>query len=372
MTECNYVVRRYIRGDEKNYVEFMNSIYLEPRFNLKLWNWEYRNNPFGCIQTFGISEDGLVGHMGLICVPIKIGSQTIRGSQAVDLAVRRDFRREGMFLEIGKKLMQDAKDEGIAISYGVPSEPAYRGHVKYGWFYVSEIPILVKAISRRGFLMFILEYGRAYAHNFINRPHFRSITKFLGLVKNSIIASGIRRWKDISHPSDFKTHEVTSFDKQIDEFWEIASKRYGILVARNSEYLNWRYATKPHSSYTIRIVKRQNRIEGYAVLSTEFHGSPGGKRGYIVDIFARSEKAIYYLLQSAFNYFVEERVDLVTCWMLKNQMPFDCLSKRGFINDSSISKKLICRINTNDEEFAELYRRFGKDWFFTIGDSDSV
>jgi GNAT superfamily N-acetyltransferase len=372
MNELDYVVRKYIKGDEKSYVAFMNSIYLEPRFNLKLWNWEYGNNPFGYIQTFGVSEDRVVGHMGLICVPMKVGNQTIRGSQAVDLAVSRAFRRKGMFIEIGKRLMQDARDEGIAISYGVPSEPAYRGHVKYGWFYVSEIPVLVKIISRKGFLIFTLEYGCAYAHNFIKRPSFRFIAKFIGLVKNSIKASITRHREYLSDSNNFETHEATSFDEQIDEFWEVTSKQYSILVARNSKYLNWRYVMRPNSGYVIRTVTRQNKIEGYAVLSTESHGSLKGKRGYIVDIFARSEKAIYHLLQSAFDYFVEEKVDLVTCWMLKNQMPFGCLSKRGFINDSFISQKLICRINTNDEGFAELYRRSEKGWFFTIGDSDSV
>ncbi|MCJ7431289.1 GNAT family N-acetyltransferase [Candidatus Bathyarchaeota archaeon] len=368
MNERHWAIRPYIEGDETSYIAFMNSVFPRVKFDLKRWDWEYRDNPFGFIQIFGDSGGRIVGHMGLACVKIKVGECIVRGSQAVDLAVCPDYRGRGMFLEIGEKLMQDAQDEGVVISYGVPNEPAYRGHLKYGWFYVSEISVLVKVMSKRGFLIFLMEKFTS----FISRPHSEFISKLIGLIKSSIKTSHVKDWKNFPRAGDFKIHVVTSFDEQIDKFWEVTSEQYHLLVARTSEYLNWRYVMKPHSDYVIQIVKRQDKIEGYVVLSTETHGSLGGKRGYIVDIFAGSEKAIHCLLQSAFNYFVGENVDLVTCWMVRNQLSFDCFSKGGFINDSSASQKLICRINTSDDEFTKLYRRVEKEWFFTMGDSDAI
>ena len=368
MSEHSWTIRSYKEGDETGYVTLMNNVFSRYKCDLKRWRWEFMDNPFGSIQIFSDFRGNIVGYMGLICVPIKIENRVIRCSQAVDLAVHPNFRRKGMFLEIGKKLMQEAANEGIAISYGVPNEPAYRGHLKYGWFYVSEIPILIKIMSKKGFIIFVL----AKFLGLVRRPHFRLMSRFMALIKNLIKVRDIGYCKNVLFSNDFRKHIVSSCNEQFDKLWKKVSKQFLLIVVRNAEYLNWRYVRKPHSKYTILTVKKNRRIEGFVVLSTEIHGSLKLKKGFIVDVFAKSEKAIHSLLQLALSYFVKENVDLATCWMMKNHVPYNCLLERGFINDSLSSQKLICRINTDDNEFKKLYHRVEKEWFFTMGDSDIV
>jgi len=165
---------------------------------------------------------------------------------------------------------------------------------------------------------------------------------------------------------------VTSFDERFDKLWEEASRQHQLLVARNAKYLNWRYVKKPHSSYVILLVERNGEVEGYIVLLIKIHRRLAWKEGFIVDVFAKSNKAINCLLQSALNHFAKENVDLVTCWMMKNQLPYYYLIKSGFIVDSLSSPILVCRINSSSPEFRELYHRVEREWFFTIGDSDMV
>ena len=368
MNKYSWTIRSYNEGDEIGYIGLMNIGFRKYKCNLKRWHWEYKDNPFGSIQIFGDFRGKIVGHMGLVCAPIKIGKRIVRGSQAVDLAVHPDFRRKGMFLKIGKKLMQDAENEGIMVSYGVPNEPAYRGHLKYGWFYVSEIPILVKIMNKKGFFLFVLAKFRG----FITRPHFNLMSKFVALLKNLIKLTYMGYCKNVLCPDDSESHIVTSFDEQVDKLWNEASKQYRLLVVRNAKYLNWRYARKPQSNYVILTIERNCKLEGYVVLSTKIHGSLRWKKGYIVDIFAKSAKAIHCLLKLAFNYFVRENVDSVICWMMKNQLPYICLLERNFINDSLSSQKLICRININDSDYEKLYHGVKKEWFFTMGDSDVI
>jgi len=149
-------IRVYKKGDEEGYVKLMNLVFPRYECDLQRWRWEFADNPFGSIQVFADFNGEIIGHMGLIFVPIKIGDHIFQGLQAVDLAVHPSFRGKGIFINIGKKLMYEAAKEGIVISYGVPNEPAYRGHLKYGWFFVSYIPVLTKLITKKGLVAFIL------------------------------------------------------------------------------------------------------------------------------------------------------------------------------------------------------------------------
>jgi len=368
MKENSWVIRPYNDGDETGYIALMNIVFPRYRCDLKRWRWEFGGNPFGSVQTFSDFKGKIIGHMGLMCVPIKIEKRILLGSQAVDLAVHPSFRRKGIFLEIGKKLSRDAKDRGIVISYGVPNEPSYRGHVKYGWFLVSEIPVLVKIMRRKSFLLFVLARFR----DCLKRPDLISMSKFMRTIKNLIKVASVKYFKHPLCSDYFEKHIVTSFDGRFDKLWEEMSSQYQLLVVRNAKYLNWRYVKKPYSNYVILTVERNRKIEGYIVLLKESRGFLGWKTGYIVDIFAKSEKAIHWLLHYALEYFVKENVDSVTCWMMKNQSPYDCLLQNGFIDDYLGSQKLICRFNADNNEYKKLYYRVEKEWFFTIGDSDII
>jgi hypothetical protein len=121
----------------------------------------------------------------------------------------------------------------------------------------------------------------------------------------------------------------------------------------------------------ILAIERNKAIEGYVVLSTEVRNFRGWKKGYIIDMLAKSEEGINFLIQMACDYFGEANADLAICWMMKNQTMYNgCLTEHGFVNDVFSSQKLICRINTRDGTFKRLYHSAERNWFFTMGDSD--
>lgn len=361
-------IQFYKKGDEKAYITLMNLVFPRYKCNLQRWRWEFADNPFSSIQVFADFRGKIIGHMGLICVPIKMGNRIFQGSQAVDLAIHPSFRHRGIFLKIGKKLMQEAAERHIAISYGIPNEPAYRGHLKYGWFYVSEIPVLVKLMTKKSLIIFVL----ARLLHFVRKPCSESISKLFALMKNMKTLCSFGYDKNILPLSEYKKGVLTSFDEQIDKLWKEVSKQHSLIIARNAKYLNWRYFNKPHSKYVVLTVMRNHDIDGFVVLSVDMYPMLRLKRGYIVDLLAKSEKAIHYLLQLALEYFTKEHVDSVICWAMKRHVLHQCLLEKGFIQDHSNSEKLICRINIDDTNFKQYYLRFEKDWYFMVGDSDVI
>lgn len=361
-------IRVYKKGDELGYLTLMNLVFPRYKCNIQRWRWEFADNPFGSIQVFADFEGEIIGHMGLFFVPIKIGDNVFLGSQAVDLAVHPSFRGRGIFLKIGKKLMQEAAEKGIVISYGVPNEPAYRGHLKYGWFFVSQIPVLIKPISRKSLLAFIL----ASLLGFIRKPTFKSLSHLLNSIRNALVISLETSGKTAKSGNNYKVKVLTSFDEKTDLLWKKASKKYSLCVVRNAKYLNWRYIKKPQSKYFVLTITKDQEIEGYVILSVSTRRFLNLKIGYIVDLLAISKKSIHRLLQLAFEFFVKEKADSIVCWAMERHLLYDCLIERGFLNDYFNSAKLICRINTNDRNFEKYYRKFEKEWYFTIGDSDII
>lgn len=362
-------VRLYKDEDEKDYLKLMNSVFPRYKCELERWRWEFRENPFGFLQVFVDSDGKTVGTMSLIGASIKVDGTVFKGSQAVDLAVRPEFRGRGLFLEMGKKIMEQAKNEGFVLSYGVPNESAYYGHLKYGWFPAAEIPVLTKMISKKALALFTL----ARLRDLFNQRRLRSISNIFVLTRN--LGENVRvlaRDKRTFH-SGFTKRIVKVFDEQFDRLWEETSVRHPLLIVRNSGFLNWRYIRRPFSNYMVLAIERNSTLEGYVILSTEVRDFAGWKKGYIVDILAKSEDGIDFLIQIACDYFAEANVDVAICWMMKGQRMYsEYLAKHGFTNDAFSSQKLICRINSSDDAFGKLYHSVERNWFFTMGDSDVV
>lgn len=195
-------VRMYQEGDEIGIVSLMN-LEENSEYNLRRWLWKYKHNPYGFLTVVAEHNGRIVGHMGLFLVDVKVGNKIIRGSQACELGVHPDFRHQGMFLAIGKALMKRASDEGVFLTYGFPNEPAYYGHLKYGWFDVSMIPVLVT-------------YFNTYkgARDPLTKRFLRFVDYFFS------------RKREHEFPSieNLRIIEASCFDERINEFWNRVSK----------------------------------------------------------------------------------------------------------------------------------------------------
>jgi GNAT superfamily N-acetyltransferase len=338
------------------------------------WSWEYNKNPFG--QLIGIAESGgqVIGHMALVPLCVKIGSENIKGCQAVDLVVHPKFRGQGIFLAIGKFLMNEAGKQGISIAYGFPNKLAHSGHLKYGWFDVCEVPLLVKPIAHNKIADFV---GENRIVGFLSRHSMlkRMINSLLRAVVTTISCFAKIFYRvEIDNASSFEIRLAECFDNRIDDFWRDVSKDYVNIVVRDSAYLNWRYFQKPKGKYSILIAERHGKILGYVVLRLEIVKNL--RIGCVVDILASLEhKAIVQLLTSkALEQLRRDNVDLVVCWMSNSSWSGDvyyrALRANGFIRVPGRSTPFIIRVNSLN--LSPEHVRDPATWYITLGDSDHV
>lgn len=361
-------VRVFKEGDEQGILEIMKLSGIEQ--TNESWLWKYKNNPFGNLIGVAERNRNVVGHMALLPTYLKLGGTVILGSQAVDLAVHPKFRRQGIFLAIGRMLTKEAGDRGIDIAYGFPNAPAYPGHLKYDWFDICMVPVMIKPINMKRTANFLDGYRslRFFTKYRLSRSIAKSMLQ-IGLMLAGSYSRISNRFKYDHSLRNVEIHTIDIFDDRIEDFWEKASRDYPIIVVRHKKYLNWRYFEKPDVKYTVLLAERDKKVLGYIVLLIKDGNSL--RVGYIVDIMAFSGDSTVFqsLILEAIEDFRKKNVDSIVCWMMNNsiaRMPYNILKSNGFIKVSSTP--LIGRVNSSrvSKQCVGDYTK----WYVTIGDSD--
>jgi hypothetical protein len=314
----------------------------------QLLEW-YENNPLGHLICVAECKKKIVGCYVLTLRRIKIGNEIKQSSLAGDLVVHADFRRQGMFLAMGKFITTEAMKEGIEICLGFPNRFAHQGHLKYGWFDVAEIPMFQTYVNFKGFMMYRGTLPKL--HSFYRALHRKK------RIDNTI-----------------KIKQISSFNSEIDRLWTSIAKYYDILGVRDMKYLNWRF-NKPNSKYQVLTVQENGEIMGYAVLLVKrTRARYVGRRriGYIVDLFVSPKPSIIHSLVShSVKFLKEQKVDVILCALLAKKLFYQVLLENGFFPSRKIP--FIGRINKQETDIVGAARtrmRNCENWYATLGDSD--
>lgn len=350
-------VRSYQEGDETAIIDLMNLVFRGTKHDTRFWSWKYKTAPRGFLSVVADDHGKVVGHMGLQLMDVKVGNRIITGSQACDLCVHPDYLRQGMSLAIGRALMKEAKDEKVFLTYGFPADrgPSYYGFIQYGWFDVSMIPVL----------MTYFDTHRAFEAGFERLKRMDPILKRTAKYLDRFFS--ILRQRAVASIDNVRITQVSCFDREIDRIWNEVSTGYGIALVRDHRYLNWRYFARPDAHYFAIVARRDEKVQGYAVLSKRKSGTRNV--GYIVDVLSGSKDVLFSLIHASNAYLRRQSVDSIRCWMQRSQSAFQALKRNGFIPRPFQRMRLTARVNSN--EFFQTYKKAG-EWYVTPGDSDWI
>jgi hypothetical protein len=344
-------IRRFEDADEAAVRNLHASVFNEFT-DLSYWVWKYKENPVGSMRY--VAEDkreGIVGHYGLIFQKIRIGDKIVTGSQAVDAMTHPNFQRQGMFVKLGREILNRAGSEGNPFTFGFPNDAALPGHKKVGWAEVCEVPVLLKPLNIASI------FGKR-----VKNTHLLKIGSNIASIPFGLVGQG----KKIQLES-LSVKSVTCFDERINEFWSRVAPSYKVIQVRDKEFLNWRYVANPHK-YTILIAEKDATLVGYAVLGEmTVYGIRGGA---IVDILAYPDQGQIseFLISRAIEQFQKKNMGYVGCMMRRGSMHYRVLKRHGFI---ATPEKVRFILHLNSDRFSMPTEVFDK-WFLTWGDSDCV
>jgi len=364
-----FTLRRYRGGDETAIVALLKSAFREWH-SLNYWLWMYKKNPAGK-PIIWIAHKGktIIGHHAMIPVRMKVANKNLTVSQGVNAATHPPYQGQGVFSSIAARCIHDACIHNIPLTFGFSRkgiEPILKKHAHR--VHICFMVSMVKALNLRPLL------ARYAPSDILIQP-----ANFL--LRNLARSESV----SVQEKKDLEIQRISRFDGRVTRFWNAISRNFQIIVIRDQEYLNWRYADNPEGNYVIFVASQNERILGYCVLKEDHRGDRA--LGHIVDIlgFQNGKRIVSCLVQTAVEYFRKRDVDLVLC-MISETNPYKAaFTEAGFVQSPFRRMTLTCTRNLPADVENERatpgqvvtisrnsFLREKKNWFMMFGDSNWI
>jgi len=154
---ASWLPRRYEPDDDLKIAGLLRLCH--PHFSgLEYWSWILKRNPLGFHGPEGdiwVAETragDLIGYYGVVRVPMWFRGTPIVGSQVALLATHPDYRGQGVFDRLSGLALEDAKKNGIRVTFGFPNNFSYPGSVKHHWVDFGRVKDLTCVLNRKDFL----------------------------------------------------------------------------------------------------------------------------------------------------------------------------------------------------------------------------
>ena len=310
------------------------------------WEWQYGRNPNnpGGTPIIWIAREGptIVGQYATMPVRLWVGGREVDASWGMDVMVAPERQRQG----IGEVLFRTwDRNTGASLGLGL-SESSHRLFQKLRWPEPGPVPCLVKPLTRRAF-------RRANWPESVNRL-VSAVT--LPLVK---VVSRTR-------PLRAEIEMIRRFPPEFSELWERLAPKFDFAVRRDARYLNWKYIEAPHVRYSVAALKREGRVEGYAVY--RHRREPRGRVTSLVDFLVDpdDEPGMKTLLRWIDREARAEDSDKVRAFAL--HAGYRRLLKRSGYFQVKSTMDFTVKVNGTDLP-ADFYQNTDR-WHVTLGDSD--
>lgn len=317
------LAREYMPGDESKILELFNIVFGR-KLGLESWKWRFTENPYGKgIIRLMFNNQKLVGHYAVTPTPLWVRGTVHRAAFSMTTMTHPDYQGRGIFQELASEVYGYCQDKGIKVVFGFPNENSYHR--------------FTRALGWNGF-------GHVQGWAIESEP------------------------EHLPGENEFAYEELHTCDERVDDLWARARDSDNVAVPRTAEFFNWRFIRKPGNEYTVYGIKdRKSVLQGLLVLKLFCDG--GQITGHIIDILAPDRLEIQQvILKKATEFFAENEVTKITCWITSDSPIASQLQAIGFFEKEwpNYSGVLVL-----DDEFADA--SFVKDsdrWSFTMGDSD--
>lgn len=357
---ANWVIRKYREGDERQINDLFNLVFGESR-TLKEWRNKFVENPYMTAQslssliTVAESEGNIVGIYANLPIIFKMKNSLLRVAQPVDNMVHPRFQGSAKVIrDLFAIQYERAEEDGIYFGFGVPNERYYPiGKRFLGYKDVGMLCTLFKRLNWRLAIRGRLTSFLHFAINPVKRLSAR-------IVRASLAFSG---WE-----KRVRLVNVERFDERVDNLWERAKGRYGVMAVRDCRYLNWRYVEKPDDPYYYLLAEADGEVLGYIILKLK--KSLESNVGFIVDMLSVEERSDKVLIKAALRHFLNEEVDYVLCRALREGLLYKSLLNLGFIEREEFKPAPV--VYKLFREVDEYFLKKPGNWYLTYGDQIDV
>ncbi len=194
---------------------------------------EYFNNPAGNVEmniAWNPDADEAAGQYAAIPMIIKTGDTCRKALMSVNTLTNDKYRGQGIFKQLATEVYDRAAKSSLEFAYGMPNQNSYPGFLKYLNFHdIGAIPLYVRPLRPSNIV-----------HTFLKNP----VLEFFSKPFNSIYK--LRSKKATTELVDF----VSGAAIYADTFWNLIKDKYQVMIARDYEYMKFRFIDIPARDYS--------------------------------------------------------------------------------------------------------------------------
>ena len=345
-------LRRVRRGDGAILSTLIHDVFEQKEKN-EYWEWKFFENPAGEHHAY-IALDGENIAGAVACIPMKLflRGKLVTASQATDLVVSEKYRHGTPFYRLCTLVQKDVWSKNEELIYGF-AKKEHNDIYTRGLAYqqIGSIRMMIKILNPAPFL----------------RKKIKS-----KILRNSIAVMGTCGMKltDLCRSKSsrgIEIREVVHFDTEHDELGRENARQYQISIARDSDYLNWRYFRNPTQKYSVFESFKNGKRSGFISLCLK--EKDGINRGYIVDLVVSpgDEKSSVGLIRKAVSTFHDAKADSINAWIPGDSLPCQVMSRMMFVSRPTHHLMMV-KAKPPGKETDFISNK--SHWYFTLGDSD--
>lgn len=229
-----FTIRRFQRGDETKILDLFARSFHHPR-SIEHWRWKYEDDPYGAERISVAFDDAgaLVAHYSGYPVRFRVDGQDVLAHQIGDTMTDASIRHigRGPTSLLGRTALHFYENfcEGqVAFNFG---------------FNVANI--------------------QKFSLRFLRSTRVENV--FFRL--RDLRRDPLRRLSRIERYARGVTlRVVTQASPDFDELFERASHHYTFLICRDSQYVRWRYLSRPDVHYVVVAMRVWGRLAGWLVV----------------------------------------------------------------------------------------------------------
>lgn len=191
---------------------------------LEYWSWKHERNPFGCSAAIiAESEGNIVGLRVFMRWTWDSAGKRIQAVRAVDTATHPRWRGQGIFSRLTRALVEQMRDEQVAIVFNTPNRFSRPGYLKMGWASLGRMSLWIRPRPT-------LRLARGVLQRTWSKP---------GVAQEPLPKDRFPPASDLmNQPEVLEFEELGHFNDP------------SLKTPVELEYLNWRYAEIPEFAYS--------------------------------------------------------------------------------------------------------------------------
>lgn len=319
-----------------------------------VYRWLFLHNHYnpGGRHFLNVAKDGakVVASDCLLPVPLRILGKNYLAAWSIKTMTHPDYQRQGIFRAMTEFNISQAKAAGIDIILGFANANSFPGYEKFGWDVLVERRAVIRPLDIRSTL----------AKRKILLP-MAGIANAVYKVYDRRRINGLREKAGM-----YATDMASKLPKSGKDIWPRLQSGFPILVAREGEYLEWRYNQRPRQDYKYIIARGREKTESLLIIRT----SAATKSCIIIDYVGPSQsdtmaalifKTMRYCQDSKLRYIINSSGSVFDSLLTEN-FGFKYLS-------APLANNMFIACRLNDSIDLEALKK-ETNWFYSYGDSE--